>query len=260
MVAEKVSTQVVNKKRGRTSGVPNWTPLENAALLLCGLQTFEEKQQQDNVGMEQRIGELFTSWVRKVATDEEYTSGFKCQFDVKPNGNQGMWTIDALCAARVAAGHLLRRCKDQVLRYVVNVCQVGYNEFCGPDGKLPSGKTTEDALAFVKEFCWQKDLEEQELQKSKRLAKLARTTTTPTPATAPAPFPNEPQDGSVPHASCLFGSNEFDSCIDPELAGSPSPAPTQTYPGDLVYDGGPYYLAWWITGALLNTSATIIIP
>ena len=138
--------------------------------------------------MEQRIGELLPSWVRRLATDEEYKLEYKCEF--KPNGNQGVWRvdyIDALCAARVAAGHLLRRCKDQILKYVVNVCQVGYNEFCGPDGKLPSGKTKDDALAFVKEFCWRKDLEEQELQKSKRAAKLARAITTPTPATAPPP-------------------------------------------------------------------------
>ena len=103
--------------------MPNWTPFENAALLLSGLQAFEDKAEQDGNALERRIGQLFPSWMGRLAKDEEYKK-YKCHFDEKPNGQGGLWTIESLSLARVAAGNLFRRCKDPVLKYVVNVCQV----------------------------------------------------------------------------------------------------------------------------------------
>ena len=83
----------------------------------------------DAAQIEKRLGELLPCWMGRLLHEEEYKK-FKCVFEEKPNGLGGKWTLASMCEARVSGGNLLRRCKENILKPVVNICQVAFNEFC----------------------------------------------------------------------------------------------------------------------------------
>ena len=67
--------------------------MENAALLLCGLQVFEEKHPTDVKHLEKRLGELLPCWMNRLMTEEEFKK-FNCVFEEKPNIiTGGKWTL-----------------------------------------------------------------------------------------------------------------------------------------------------------------------
>ena len=140
---------------------------------------------------------------------------------------------------------------------VVNVCQVGYNDFCTSEGKLPSGMTGDDALAHVKHHTWLKDQEEKNLAKRKRVGKYTSSMEAHPPplaeeskVVAPAPATLTSDDLQPPPPTIgLFGCSEFDTSAPMSITTPhPPPAGANAYPGFDSYDGGLYFLAWWITG------------
>jgi len=151
------------QRKGRQTG-PDYCWVENIAVCKAAIAAARVPNQTKastdaQVGLQQKTAELYAMQLDAAVAKYGWPPGLKF-------GRRTMaaeWTPDLSKQTRVLAGNLWDRYSSVLKRPCVNQLTAFLAGFYGPDGKLPSGKTAEDAGDYVKSQWW-KHLHQKKLE------------------------------------------------------------------------------------------------
>ncbi|KAL3920042.1 MAG: hypothetical protein SGPRY_005401, partial [Prymnesium sp.] len=240
------SGKAVRKGGRKATGLGNWSFLEDTAGVLAAVDAYEQRLSSADAQREAAAAAAFPAWMDYCI--KELGLVFHNRWQSK-GSEKRLITYEVARAERSVCGAIMKRFKQEFLKYAKNIIMPGYHQFLTSNGELPSGTTRADHEKAINEYIWRHEQAEKNLLKAKRVKKGAEGEGEEDDCGVEegaggcndAAEPEPEREGGEGGEPAGEASSAYPGGFGPVVE---QPAPVNIPPMPADYNGGRWFVAW----------------